>query len=232
MKTVILAAGLVALSLATVAYAQQLIVISGVRYRVGAVNSSLILRPEDDHPTRKPGPALKQDEMLVRCDEFVALALKAQGWPNSGEGRLVRDHLEPQRDDRTLVVYTQRHQGYRILGTGGRVEIDSYGRVLFAGLTWEQEKLRNFRPMNAVMLEKRAAAAVPYPRVGAPYSQELMIDPLGDAPAQLRDYVIYQVRRNHRVEGWQIMLNAETGKVLGSATTSMNAQSPRAGRSQ
>ena len=41
---------------------------------------------------------------------------------------------------------------------------------------------------------------------------------------------IYQVRRNHRVEGWQVILNAETGRVVESFSTVMNADSPRAAR--
>ena len=234
MKTVILASGLVAHCLATFAHAQDVVqdvvVASGVRYRVSAVNSSLILVPEVPLTSRKPERALQQDEKLSRCDEFVALALKARGLADSGEARLVRDRVEPRPENRSWVLYVQRHQGYRILGAGGRLELDSYGRILFAGFTYETEKLRTFRPMDSVALEKRAASAVPHPRLGAPISQELMIDPLGDAPAQLRAYVVYQVRANHRVEGWQVILDAVTGEVLDSFSLVMNAESPRAGK--
>src|SRR5262249_44225660 len=119
----------------------------------------------------------------------------------------------------------QRHQGYRILGGGGRVEIDSLGRVSRGGFTYETEKLRIFQAMKSAALEKLARAAVPFPRQGPPVSQELMIDPLGDAPAELRDFVLYQVKRNGRVEGWQVIVNAETGKVVDSRSTVVNAAS-------
>jgi hypothetical protein len=128
------------------------------------------------------------------------------------------------------VLYAQRHQDYRIVGAGGRLELDSYGRIVFAGLTCETEKLRTFRAMDSAALARRAASAVPHPRLGAPVSQELMIDPMGDAPAQLRAYVVYRVRAHDIVEGWQVILNAETGEVLDSFSLFMNAESPRAGR--
>jgi hypothetical protein len=234
MKTVIFASGIVALCLATFAHAQDVfqgvIVASGVRYRLSAVNSSLILVPEVSFASRKPKRALRQDEKLARCDEFVALALEARGLADSGEASLVRDRVEPLPENRTWVLYDQRHQGYRILGAGGRLELDSYGRIVFAGLTYETEKLRTFLPMDSAALVKRAASAVPHPRLGAPISQELMIDPLGDAPAQLRAYVVYQVRANDLVEGWQVTLDAESGEVLDSFSLFMNAESPRAGR--
>lgn len=230
MKAGILVFALAALCLATFARAQQVVVISGVRYRASAVNTSLILVPEVPFSPRKPERTLRQDEKLSRCDEFVARALETQGWADSGDAGLVRDRVEPRPENRTWVLYAQRHQGYRILGAGGRLELDSYGRILFAGLTYETEKLRTFRPMSSAALVKRAASAVPHPRLGAPISQELMIDPLGDAPAQLRAYVIYQVRRNHRVEGWQVTLDAETGKALDSFSLFMNAESPPPGR--
>jgi hypothetical protein len=229
MKAVLSASGLVALCLATFAHAQDVVVASGVRYRVSAVNSSLILVPEVPFASRKPDRALREDEKLARCDELVARALEARGLPDSGQASLVRDRVEPRPENRSWVLYVQRHQGYRILGAGGRLELDSYGRILFAGLSCETEKLRTFRPMDSVALEKLAAPAVPHPRLGAPVSQELMIDPMGDAPAQLRAYFIYQIRANDRVEGWQVTLDAVTGEVLGSFSLFMNAESPRAG---
>ena len=194
------------------------------------VNECFMLRPEDSLATRNAARALPENEKLSQCDELVALTLKSQGLPGPGQAGLVRERVEPGRDGRCLVLYLQHHQGYRILGAGGRLELDSHGHIVFAGFTYETEKLRNFRPMDSVTLERRAASAVPHPRLGPPISQELMIDPLGDAPAQLRDYVVYQVRANDRVEGWQVMLDAETGKVLDSRSTFMNVESPQAGR--
>jgi hypothetical protein len=229
-----MASGLVALCVASLAHAQRVVVdslvASGVRYRLAAVNSTLMLRPEVPFATTKPESTLGQDETLHRCDEFVALALKASGLADSGGAGLVRDRVEPRPERGSWVVYAQRHQGYRILGAGGRLELDSRGRILSAGLTYETEQLRTFpAPMDSVALEKRAAAAVPHPRLGAPMSLELMIDPLGEAPAQLRAYVVYRVRVNDRVEGWQVILDAVTGKVLDSFTLVRYVESPRAG---
>jgi hypothetical protein len=235
MIAVILASTLATLCLATFVRAQEVFqgsfVAFGDRYRVSAVNSSLMLGPEVPFGPRKRARALPEDEKLSRCDEFVALALRSRGLPGPGGVPLVRDRVEPRPEDRSWVLYAQRHQGYRILGAGGRIELDAYGRVLFAGLSYETEKLRNFRPMDSSALKKLAASAVPHPRVGLPISQELMIDPLGDAPAQLRAYVVYQVQAHERVEGWQVILDAETGKVLDSFSLFMNAESPRGGRS-
>ena len=79
--------------------------------------------------------------------------------------------------------------------------------------------------MASARLAKLAASAVPHPRVGPPVLRELMIDPLGAAQAELRAFVIYQVRNNNRVESWQVILNAETGKVVESFSLLMNAES-------
>ncbi len=68
---------------------------------------------------------------------------------------------------------------------------------------------------------------MPHPRVGPPVSQELMIDPLGDAPAELFDYIVYQVKNRGRVEGWEVILNAEAGRVVESFSTMMNVESLR-----
>lgn len=231
-KAILLASTLAALGLATFARAQDEfrgeLDVSGIQYRVAGVNSVLMLRPEDPLPTPKSAPALKLDQKLSRCDEFVALALKLWGRAGSRDARLVRERVEPQRGDRSLVVYSQRHQGYEILGGGGRLEIDSHGRVLFAGLGYETEKLRDFRPMNFAALQKLAASAVPH-RMGPPVEHGLKIDPLGDAPAELRAYLIYMVRNRGRLEGWQVVVNAETGKVVHSASTMMNAGSQQGG---
>ena len=219
----------VALCVASIAHAQDIasdvLVVSDVRYRLTAVNSSLMLRPDVPFATRGPGPVLAQDEKLARCDQFVALALASRGYP----AVLVRVRVEPTRDDQVSVVYEQRHQGYKIIGAGGRLEVDSRGRVQFAGLTYETEKLRTFRPMSPAALAKRAAPAVPHPRLGPPISQELMIDPLGDAPAQLRAYFIYQVKNRDRPEPWEVIVDAETGEVRESFSLFMNVGAAPAG---
>jgi len=237
MKAVLLASMLAALATlgpATLAraqdvVAQDVVVAFGDRYRVSRVNSSIMLVPETAPARRRPARALPAAEKLSRCDEFVALALKAQGLAGPEGARLVRDRVEPRPEDRSWVLYSQRHQGYRIVGAGGRTELDANGRVRFAGLTCETESLRTFRPMDLAALVRLAAPAVPHPRVGPPIRQELMIDPLGDAPAQLRAYVVYQVRANDRVEGWQVILDAETGKVIDSFSLLMNVENPRGG---
>lgn len=230
-----MASGLVALCVADFARAQDVldtsVVASGIRYRLSAVNSSLILRPEVPFGATRPERTLREDAELSRCDELVALALKARGWADSGAAGLARDRVEGLPEQKRWVLYVQRHQGYRIVGAGGRLELDSYGRIVYAGLSYETEKLRTFQtPLDSVALQKRAAAAVPHPRLGAPIRQELMIDPMGDAPAQLRAYVIYRVRVNDDVEGWEVILDAETGKVLESFSLLMNVESSRAGR--
>lgn len=224
MKALVLGSTVAALCLATFARAQEVVVISGVRYRIARVNSSLMLIPDAPFAASKSARALPTDEMLSRCDQFVARALAVRGLPDTGDARLVRDRVEARPEKRTWVLYVQRHQGYRILGAGGRLEVDSCGRVLFAGLTCETEELRSFRPMDSAALEKLAAPAVPHPRVGPPTHQELMIDPLGEAPAELRAFVVYRVRNNNRVEGWQVILNAETGKVVDSFSLVLNAR--------
>lgn len=221
MKALVLGSTVAILCLANCARAQEVVTISGVRYRVAGVNSTLMLIPDAPFAAAR---ALPHGEKLSRCDEFVARALEARGLPDSGDARLVRDRVEARPEKRTWVIYAQRHQGYRILGAGGRLEIDSCGRVLFAGLTCETEELRDFRPMDSAALEKLAAPAVPHPRVGPPIQQELMIDPLGDAPAELRAFVVYRVRNNSRVESWQVILDAETGKVVDSFSRVMNAR--------
>lgn len=233
MKPVVPALGCVTLCLATLAYAQDIVdnvvVISGVPYRIVSINASLLINPEVPFGPRKPEHTLGREEILSRCDEFVALALKSRGLPDSGVATLVRDRVDPGRDNGIQVIYAQRHRGYKILGAGGRLMVDAYGRVRFAGLTCETEKLRTFQPMDSVALEKRAAPAVPHPRVGPPVSLELMIDPLHEAPAQLRAFFLYQVRVKDMVQPWRVVLNAETGEVVYSFSLYLNAESPSAG---
>ena len=50
-----------------------------------------------------------------------------------------------------------------------------------------------------------------------------MIDPMGEAPARLSYYVTYPVREQGADGGWQVILDAVTGKVVSSATTSMHS---------
>ena len=127
---VLLASTLAALCLATIARAQDVIrdvfVASGIRYRVSAVSSpqfGMSLQAVPEVPLAAPNSAhtLPLDEQLSRCDEFVARALEARGLAGSGDARLVRDRVEPRPGNRSWVLYAQRHQGYRILGAGGRL---------------------------------------------------------------------------------------------------------------
>jgi hypothetical protein len=234
MRTVILVSGLVALCAAGLAHGQDTfqgsVVASGVRYRVSGVKSVLMATPEFPFDAGKPERAPTQDETLSRCDEFVALALKARGFADTGRAGLVRGHVEPMRGSRNLVVYEQRNQGYKVLGAGGRLELDAYGRILFAGLTYESENFPIFRaPLNSVALENLAASAVPHRIVEPPIRQELMIDPMDDAPAQLRAYVVYRVQVDHAIEGWEVILDAVTGRIINSFSLMMHAESPPAG---
>ena len=222
MKTALLISTLATIFLATLADAQDMaqgvVVASGVRYRFSSVNTLLILRP-DSSDSDKPARVLSQSERMARCDELVAAALKERGLPGPGNPGLVRDRVEGLPHESSWVIYSQRHQGYRVLGAGGRLELDSHGRIQFAGLSYETEKLRHFQPLDSAAIEKRAAAAVPHSRVGGPFSQELMIDPLEGAPAELRSYFTYRIRNHDQIEGWQVIVNAETGKVIDSSST-------------
>lgn len=224
MKTVILFLALAGIGFATFARAQDeaqgVVVASGVRYRFTSVNSILMLQPED---TLATPPVLSQGERLARCDTLVAAALKTRWLVDPADPTLVRARAQSLPEKKSWVVYVQRHQGYRILGPGARLELDASGQILFGGITYEREKLREFRPLSLAALEKHAATAVPHPRVGPVFSQELIIDPLDDAPAELRDYVVFQVRNRGHVEGWQVIVNAETGKIVYSSSTVRHA---------
>jgi len=238
---VILASVLTALGVAPSAHAQE-IVAFGDRYRFTAVNSTFGLAPELPFASRKAARALTHDELLARSDEFAALALKTWGMSGPGAAGFVRDRVETANG--FWVIYSQRHQGYPIYGTGGRIELDACGRALFCGLSYAAEKLRDFRPRDSTALERIAASAVRHawmerqqrvksgwvpfweaPRVGWPVEQGMMIQhpggSLSTAPAELDAWFVYGLSsdRGRMHEGWQVVLNAETGKVVDSSST-------------
>ena len=167
MKPVILASMFAVLSVATMARAQDVIVAFGDRYRVSSVNST-----SPSVPKSPSGPVARSRDYTrspARSERSVCRARPGiAGLSGLGSIGMVREKVETRGDHRTFVVYAQRDQGYRIIGAGGRIELDSYGRVIRGGLTYQTEKPRTFRPMTVAALERIAAAAVPHPREGPP----------------------------------------------------------------
>src|ERR1043165_2678894 len=155
MKRSIVALAILGLSFAALGRAES-VVSNGISYRVSVAQSSVILAPEAPFTSKAPATTLQMDEKLSRCDDFVAAALQSAGLVSEGGVGLVRDRVESRPDGQSWVLYSQYHQGYRILGAGGRLEIDTYGRVVFAGLSHESEELRTFHPMNGTALEQHA----------------------------------------------------------------------------
>jgi hypothetical protein len=191
--------------------------VGDARYRLSAVNGSFMARSEGGQPD-----TLTLDQSLARCDELVA-AIIERATPTGRKPPFARDRTVPLRHGMTWVEYSQRHQGYRIVGAGGRIELDASGRITFAGLQYESERFRTFKPRDLGTLAGRARRAVPRAITGPAVQAELMIDPMGDAPARLLYFAIYPVRDRGQEGGWQVSLDAVTGKVLSSRTTFLNA---------
>jgi hypothetical protein len=195
----------------------EILSVGGARYRLTGVNGSFIAHPVDYLPGM-----LTLDQSLARCDELVA-AIIERATPTGRKAPFVRDRTVPLRHDRTWVEYSQRHQGYRIVGGGGRIELDSEGKISSAGVQYESERFPMFKPKALSALARKAERAVPRLITGPAAQAELMIDPNGEAPARLLYFVVYPVRDQGHESGWQVSVDAVTGKVIRSATTMMQA---------
>lgn len=199
---------------------REILTVGGVSYRLSGVNGSFMARPEGAQPDM-----LAPEESLARCDDLVA-AIIERAAPTGRKAPFVRDRTVPLRHgqirSQTRVEYSQRHQGYRIVGGGGRIELDAGGRIAFAGVQYESERFPRFKPRDIAALDGIARWAVHRQITGPALQAELMIDPNGDAPARLLYFVVYPVRDQGREGGWQVSLDAVTGKVVSSVTTSMN----------
>jgi hypothetical protein len=222
MRTLRFATALVSLCLVPCAHGQEMIrqellTVGGAKYRLSGVNGSFIAHPEGAQPDM-----LTLDQSLARCDELVAVII-ARAAPAGRKAPFVRDRTVPLRHGLTWVEYSQRHQGYRIVGGGGRIELNAAGGISFAGLQYESETFPSFKPRDLAALARAAKRAVPRPITGPPLQAELMIDPNGGAPARLMYYITYPVRERGHDGGWQVSVDAVTGKVLRSATTSVHA---------
>lgn len=196
---------------------QELLTVGDARYRLSGVNGSFIARPEGAQPD-----TLTLEESLARCDELVA-AIIERATPAGRKAPLIRDRTVPQGHGSTWVEYSQRHQGYRIVGGGGRLELGAGGGITFAGVTYESETFPRFKPRDVAALARIARRAVPRPITGPAAQAELMIDPAGEAPARLLYIAVYPVRERGGDGGWQVSVDAVTGKVVSSATTSVHA---------
>ena len=199
------------------AQGQEILTVGGARYRFSGVNNSFIVHPEGTQPD-----TLTLEESLARCDELVAAILE-RATPTGRKVAFLRDRTVPLPRSLTWVEYSQRHQGYRIVGAGGRIGLDARGRITFAGLQYESEKFRTFKPRNIAALAATARRAVPRRIIGPPLHADLMIDPMGEAPARLSYYITYPVREQGADGGWQVIMDAVTGKVVSSATSSIQA---------
>jgi len=218
----------------------------GIRYRVYSSNFDTetpfildpIVDPEaaaDSGLTASP----KQVEILRRCDELVADALRmipGEKPPFS------RDRIDSLGRGRAWVIYSQRHQGYPVISGSARLELDEHGRIARAWLTYEAAKLPSFRPKAEDKLQKIARAAVPYRITGEPKVMEFMVQPpRGEGwgpvapashgrqpefkyrrylPAQMLYYIVYPVQDNGHHEmctspyTWRITLDAVASKVI------------------
>lgn len=218
MKTLLVATVLISLGIVPGAQGQditrqELITASGARYRVSGVNGSFMALPEGGQPSM---PTM--DESLALCDELVAAILE---WatPAGRKPPHVLDRTVPLLHGRTWVDYSQRHQGYRVLGYGARIELDAAGRISSAGVQYESEAFPRFKPRNVASLEKVARWAVGRAITGPALMAEIMVDPNGDAPARLIYYAIFPVLEFGREAGWQVAVDAITGKVISSGST-------------
>jgi hypothetical protein len=222
MKTLLFATALVSLCVVPCAHGQEIIrqeilTVGGANYRLSGVNGSFMARPEGSQPD-----TLTLEESLARCDKLVA-AIIERAAPTGRKAPFIRDRTVPQGHGLTWVEYSQRDQGYRIVGAGGRIEVVVGGWINFAGLQYESEKFTSFKPRDVAALSRIAKRAVPRPIIGPPLQAELMIDPNGDEPARLMYHVIYPVRERGRDGGWQVSMDAVTGKVVSSVTTFIQA---------
>ena len=222
MKTLLFATLLFSLCVASVLHGQEMIrqellTVGGVRYRLSGVNGSLMADPEGSQPD-----TLDLEETLAHCDELVA-AIVERAPPRGRKAPFVRDRTVPLRHGTTWVEYSQRHQGYKVLGGGGRIEVAPGGWIHFAGLGYESETFPRFKPRDVRALDRIARWAVGRAITGPPAQAEMMIDPNGDAPARLIYYAIFPVREWGRDGGWQVSVDAVTGKVISSGSTAKHA---------
>lgn len=223
MKTLLLTTAMVWLCVVPCAHGQEIrqepLTVGGARYRLSGVNGSFIAHPDGPQPG-----VLTLDQSLARCDALVAAILE-RATPTGGKAPFVRDRTAPQGHGVTCVEYSQRHQGYRIVGGGARIQLNAGGGISFAGLQYESGTLPSFKPRDLASLARVAKRAVPRPITGPPLHAELMIDPNGGAPARLMYCITYPVRERGHESGWQVSVDAVTGKVIHSATTTVQAAS-------
>ena len=221
MKTLLVGTVLLSLCVAPGAHGQditrELLTVGDARYRLSGVNGSFMADPEGAQPD-----TLTLDQSLARCDALVAAILE-RATPAGRKAPFVRDRTVPLRHGGSWVDYSQRHQGYRIVGGGGRIHLDSRGRISSAGVQYESEKFPSFKPRSLAVLAGNAQRAVPHPITGPPLQAELMIDSNGEAPAVLLYLVVYPVRERGGDGGWQVTVDGVTGKVIHSGTTSRHA---------
>jgi len=196
---------------------QEPLTVGDARYRLTGVDGSFTAHPDGTQPQ-----GLTWDQSLARCDALVA-AIIARATPAGRKAPFVLERTVPQPQGQNWVEYSQRHQGYRILGGGARIGLDAGGRITFAGVQYESEEFPTFKPRPLAILAWNARWAVPRWTTGPAMQAELMIDPMGDAPARLVYLVVYPVREWGHESGWQVSVDAVTGKVVSSRTTTVNA---------
>lgn len=206
---------LVGLCLAMPVRAEETLLTSrGVTYRViTAVKGYYLVVPGRD-TMPQPDP----EESIARCDDLVAaiVALATAGGPRP---EFARGPIVPQGRGTSFVDYPQRHQGYQVLGAGARVNLDQGGRIESMGFQYEDEAFPIFKPKDTTALRRTARRAVPRRITGPPIEERLVINTTGEAPARLTYYAIYPVRDWGRDSGWQVTVDAVTGKVLHSRST-------------
>jgi hypothetical protein len=189
-----------------------------VTYRIVGVNSSYMVTPLRDPTTR-----LSDEESLARCDELVAAVLARV---TAGERvEFVRDRIYSPPGGQGWVDYSQRHQGYRIVSAGARVNRDPSGRIFLMGLQYESRHLPTFVARDTTALVKVASRAVPHRITGPPLQAEVMVG--GDAPSGLTCFVIFPIRYQGMDSGWQVDVDAVTGEVFHSASTARHASGNR-----
>src|SRR5262245_44273215 len=111
------------MSCATIAAGQETLVSNGIVYRVSNYEKSYRV-DWVNADTASAGVRLESAAILQRCDDLIR-AILAKASVDSSRILFGRDRIDSLRGGRSWIVYFQRHQGYRNLGGGVRLEVES-----------------------------------------------------------------------------------------------------------
>jgi MYXO-CTERM domain-containing protein len=136
----------------------------------------------------------------------VARSFAARGAGVAAASLAVRDVRAVQRG--SLVALVQSHRGLPVIGPSAAVRLDEQGRV-----RWARSSLRAIDLADLSPRMSAGAAFAAAGQRGAPVRSRLVVAALGSAAPQLAWELVAPPDRA-RLELWQLLVNADSGRVI------------------